>query len=141
MSIVCFVLGFLSCGAGLFWQLYFKKNEKYRGHAEARVVDIVTEPRRGQASLSEFHNRQAAVFEFYAGGKPIKVKDPADTYPCPYNRNERVRINYDPDAPEQFEIEERNRWREVASVIEILGVVCIAVGCILFLMYAGRVEI
>ncbi|MDO4322802.1 MAG: hypothetical protein Q4C61_09770 [Lachnospiraceae bacterium] len=141
ISCVLFALGFLCGAAGLFLKYYFQRNERYQGHAEARVVDIVAEPRKGLASLSEFHNRQAAVFEFYAGGRLIKVKDPADTYPCPYYLNQRIHISYDKEEPEHFYIEKKNHWKQLASGISMLGVVCIVAGCVLFLMYAARVTV
>lgn len=141
ISCIIFVVGFLCGGAGLFFRYYSQKNERYKGHADARVVDIVAEPRKGQASLSEFHNRQAAVFEFYADGRLIKVKDPADTYPCPYHLNQHIRVNYDVDEPEHFYIEGKNRWKQLASGISMLGVACIVTGCVLFFMYAARVTV
>lgn len=141
ISCVVLALGFICGGAGLFFRYYSRRNESYKGHAEARVVDIVAESRKGQASFSEFHNRQAAVFEFYAGGKLIKVKDPTDTYPCPYHLNQRIRINYDIDEPEHFYIEGKNRWEQLASAVSILGVTCIVAGCVLFLLYAARITV
>ncbi len=141
ISCVVFVLGFICGAAGLFLKYYSQKNENYKGHAEARVVDIIAEPRKGAASLSEFRNRQVAVFEFYAGGRLIKVKDPADTYPCPYHLNQRIRINYDIDEPEHFYIEGKNPWKHLASAVSMLGVACIVAGCVLFLMYAARITV
>ncbi len=141
ISCVVFVIGFVCGGAGLFLRYYSRRNENYKGHAEARVVDIVAEPRRGLAALSEFHDRQAAVFEFYAGGRLIKVKDSADTYPCPYYLNQRIRISYDIDEPEHFYIEGKKHWEQLASAVSILGVVCIVAGCALFLLYAARITV
>lgn len=138
MSCALLVLGALCAAAALFLRIYAQKDEVYRGHAEARVVDIVAERRTGDASLSEFRNRQAAVFEFYANGQLYKVRDPADTYPCPYYLNQRVRINYDEGHPERFEIARPGIWERLASVSNILGVCFILAGCVLYLVYAAR---
>lgn len=141
MSCVLFVLGFLCGAAGLFLRYLAGRKEQYSGHAEARVVDIVAEPRSGAASLSEFRNRQAAVFEFYADGQLVKVRDPADTYPCPYHQGQRLRVDYDPEQPEHFCIANQNRRSLLASAVSTLGVACIVAGCVAFLMYAGRVTL
>jgi hypothetical protein len=134
----CFLLifGFVFGGASFFLAHYAAQHEQYKGRAEARVVNIVAEPRTGEASLSEFRNRQVAVFEFFAGGQLYKVYDKADTYPCPYDLNQRVRIVYDPASPEDFCIEQKNLWRRLSHIANLLGVACLLAGCIAFFLYA-----
>lgn len=141
ISCVLFLLGFLFMAVGSIWRFLLQQDETFQGSAEARVVDIRTEPRTGEASLSEFRNRQAAVFEFYAGGRPVKVTDPSDAYPCPYRLNQRIRIRYDLQNPEHFYVEEKNRKKQLAGAAHTLGVGCIAGGCVLFFLYAGGVRI
>lgn len=139
-SCILMVLGVALAAIGTLLKYYGEQQERYPGRAEARVVDIVTEPRTGDASLSEFRNRQVAVFEFYAGGKLIKVTDPADTYPCPYFLHQKVKICYDPVKPEHFQLIGKNSWRLSGRCVHLLGILDMAAGCILFLMHAARIE-
>jgi hypothetical protein len=135
----CFLLvfGFAFGGVSLFLEHHAGRHDRYQSRAEARVVDIVAEPRTGKASLSEFRNRQVAVFEFFAQGQLIKVRDTADTYPCPYHLNQRIRIVYDPESPEDFCIEQKNLWRRLSRIANLLGVICVLAGCTAFFLYAG----
>ncbi len=141
ISLLFIFLGILLAGAGVLLKLLAQKNEVYKGRAEARVVDIVTEPRKGEASLSEFRNYQVAVFEFYAGGHLVKVRDSADTYPCPYYRGQKVRIAYDESAPEHFQIEDRNIFCPLGSAANMLSAGFILAGFLLFFLYASGVRI
>lgn len=139
----CFFLisGVVMIAAGMFLKLYGEQSEPLKGRAEARVVDIITVPRIGEASLSEFRNRQAAVFEFYAGGKLIKVTDPADTYPCPYVLHQKVNISYEPAEPGKFRVLEKNRWVNAGRIVYAAGILFICLGCTCFLLHASRVEL
>lgn len=141
ISLLFIFLGILLAGAGVLLKLLAQKNEVYKGRAEARVVDIVTEPRKGEASLSEFRNYQVAVFEFYAGGHLVKVRDSEDTYPCPYCRGQKVRIAYDESAPEHFQIEDRNIFCQLGSAANMLSAGFILAGFLLFFLYASGVRI
>ncbi len=140
-SCAALILGILCMAAGAVLSCLSKREEKYRGHAEARVVDIETERRFGEASLSEFRNCQVAVFEFFANGKLIKVRDDSNAYPCPYALNQRVRICYDPAHPERYEIETQGGRRRLGGILNVLGIVGLSAGCIFFLLYAARIEL
>jgi hypothetical protein len=134
-------MGFLCAAAAVFFRYHSQKNRAYRGHAEAKVVDILTEPRTGASSLSEFRNRQAAVFEFYAGGRLVKVKDTKDTYPCPYFLNQRVLIDYDTETPENFCIASRSIRKWIPDGFSFLSVCLIVAGCVTFCMYAAGIRL
>lgn len=138
-SCIVLVLGVFSAVAGAVLKYLSRKDEVYTGHAEARVVEILAERRTGAAAQSEFRNRQVAVFEFFAGGKPVKVRDTADTYPCPYFLNQRIRICYNPDNPEEYIVENRDGRGRLGSILSSLGVAEVFAGCILFLLYAVRI--
>lgn len=140
-SCVFLILGLACAVAGAVLKYYTQQGGIYKGRAEARVVDILIEPRTGMASLSEFRNRQAAVFEFYAEGHLIKVEDPADTYPCPYHLGQKIPVYYDIDEPEKFHIARKTKWEYLAGTAGILGVVLILAGCALFLFYASGIEV
>lgn len=139
----CFFLiaGVLMAVAGVCMKYYGEQIEPLKGRAEARVVDIITIPRTGDSTFSEFRNRQAAVFEFYAGGKLIKVTDPADTYPCHYQMHQKVNICYEPADPFDFHVMEKNRWIHIGRWLYISGMLFICFGCACFLMHASRIEL
>lgn len=137
---ILMILGAACAAIGMLLKYYGEQQEVYPGRAEARVVDIITEPRTGEASLSEFRHCQVAVFEFYAGGKLIKVKDPSNTYPCRYQLHQKVKICYNPLNPTQYRILSTNPWRNAGRLAYAAGSVMLVVGCALFLMHAARVE-
>lgn len=137
-SIVLMLLGVAAAGCSLWFQYLGNRKEPYHGHAEARVVEIAVVPREGKDSFSEYHNRLAAVFEFYADGRPVKVTDDSAVYPCPYHLNDRVQICYDPEDPQRYRIIRKNHWSGAAGRCRTLAVLCLLGGCSLFLLYAGR---
>jgi hypothetical protein len=141
LSFLFWGLAILLLAAAQLLRYALRQEERYPGHAEARVVDIRNEPRSQEAALSEFRNRQVAVFEYFADGKLVKVVDEADTYPCPYHMNQKVRICYNPDDPMEYEVEPYNRKRVWGSILHGLGLVFAFAGCILFLLYAAGISL
>lgn len=130
-SIVLLILGGLCFLAAQICNACSYRYLRYPSRAEARVIDIVAVPREGDAALSEYHNRLAAVFEFYADGRPIKVTDATETYPCPYRKNERVQICYDPNDPKRHEVIKKINGRYSQSSLTALVFCCClqAAGC------------
>lgn len=140
-SLILLVLGGCFAIVAVIMKQYGKRGERNLKHTEARVVDIVAEPRTGDFALSEFKNRQAAVFEFYAEGKLFKVTDKKDTYPCPYYLNQRVKIRYNPENPEEFSVVYTSKWDRASYGMNYLSIICVLFGCLFFLMHAARVEL
>ena len=138
-SIVFLILGGLCFLAAQICNACSYRYLRYPSRAEARVIDIVAVPREGNAALSEYHNRLAAVFEFYADGRPIKVIDATETYPCPYRKNERVQICYDPNDPKRHEVIKKDKWKILSQRFNRLGILLLLTGCGLFLFYAHSV--
>ena len=138
-SIVFLVLGGLCFLAAQICNACSYRYLRYPSRAEARVIDIVAVPREGNAALSEYHNRLAAVFEFYADGRPVKVTDATETYPCPYRKNERVQICYDPNDPKRHEVIKKDKWKILSKQFNRLGILLLLTGCGLFLFYARSV--
>lgn len=134
---VLIILGLITDIAGQILKSYDASKRTFEGYAEASVVDIVP-IKRDREVQSEFRNRQAAVFQFYADGKLIKVIDKDDTYPCPYRLHERVILSYDPDDPEHYRIIRDHKKHNFAIFLNILGVVIILAGVFVFLAYALR---
>ncbi|MCC8050548.1 MAG: DUF3592 domain-containing protein [Clostridiales bacterium] len=136
-GIVCIFLGLAADIAGLILKIYGERQRPYDGYTEAKVVDIIPIERERYAE-ARFRNRQAAVFEFFSDGKLIKLIDKEDIYPCPYQLGQRIRICYDRNDPEKYIVirNDKPRWR--ATALNILGMVLVLAGVLMFLMYAQR---
>ncbi len=138
LSCVLFILGGVFAAASLYVRYKIQKQERYQGHTEARVVDLVTENREGAFSLSQFGNRQAAVLEYYAEGKLYKVTDETDAYPCPFHLGQRLSICYNTENPKEYVIVRRDFWRCLRMVFAAGGILLVLAGCAVFLIYAQR---
>ncbi len=136
-SIVLWILGILIAAFGLIFRAYGRRDRPYSGYAEAEVVDIVPAS-RGAQTHSAFQNRQAAVFQFYADGKLIKITDDTDTYPCPYSLHQRVYISYSPDDPKRYAVLREEKTQYGGTALNIFGVFLIMIGCLCFFLYASR---
>lgn len=140
-SCILLILGLIFAAVTILLRYYASKETRHGRMTEARVVDIIPEERTGEAALSEFKNRQAAVFEFYAEGKLIKVTDKNDTYPSPFYMGQRLKICYNPEHPEEFFIVQVNKWSRIAFGMNYLSIICFVLGCLFFLMHASRVQL
>lgn len=140
-SFVCFLLAAAAAVISAVFRQWSRKNEKYHSHAEGRVVSIKTEPAERTGNRSEFHDRQFAVIEYIAEGKLVKVKSPETFYPCPYYVGQKFRLCYDRSDPQNFEICTEKKWRTCAALMYGTAIILTVFGCILFLMFAARVEI
>ncbi len=136
-SIVLLILGIVVAAAGFVLRIYGRRDRPYAGYAEAEVVEIVPAARDSSVH-SAFQNRQAAVFQFYADGKLIKITDDLDSYPCPYALHQRVRISYDPDNPNHFEPLNEERTQYGGTALNLVGVFLMVLGCVCFFLYASR---
>ncbi|MCD7882456.1 MAG: DUF3592 domain-containing protein [Lachnospiraceae bacterium] len=134
---VLVVLGLIADIAGLIVKTYSAYRRPYEGYTEAKVVDIISVERDRNAE-SRYRNRQAAVFQYFAEGKLVKVVDSEDAYPCPYKLGQRVRLCYDSENPEKYKVlrEEKMRYRSIA--LNVIGVILIMAGVLMFLAYAMR---
>ncbi|MCC8137479.1 MAG: DUF3592 domain-containing protein [Clostridiales bacterium] len=136
-GVICIVLGLAAYIAGLILKLYSTQKRPYAGCADARVVDIIPVERDRNAE-AQFRNRQAAVFEFFADGKLIKLVDKEDAYPCPYELGQHLRLCYDPGNPEEYTILRESKQYYQGIALNVLGVVLIVAGVLMFLRYALR---
>lgn len=138
-SIILMILGTGALVASALFGRRARRKRPYQKCAEARVVEIVGVPREGNhLPRTGFQNRLAAVLEFYADGRPVKVTDPSDRYPCPYRLNESVPICYNPADPQQFQIIRKNRYDYLAPAANAIGMLLLVAGVVLFLVYATR---
>lgn len=62
----------------------------------ARVVDV----ERGRDSNGSTY--YYPVFEYYAGGRMLRVKSSVGSSPCRYQTGEEIELFYDPEKPEKF---------------------------------------
>ncbi len=132
------VIGLLTVVAGIVLNTYNTvASRPYQGVTEAKVVEILS-MERDPNEAAEFRSMQAAVFEFYADGKLMKVVDKSAPYPCPYELNQRVTICYDPDYPVMFKVIHRENRRIFSIVLNIMGVILLLIGVFIFLRYAVR---
>ncbi len=136
-GIIFLVLGAVLTIAGYILKSYNSSQRPFEGIAEANVVEIIS-VEQDKNTETEFHNSQVAVFEFYAGGKPVKVRDKEGHYPCPYKLHQQVLISYNPDNPSVFCVLQKENKRYWATVLNILAVICILIGVLLFMRYALR---
>ena len=137
LSCVLFLFSAIFAAVSAFFRYKGQKHDVYGGHTEARVVDIVTEPRGGEFSLSQFGNRQAAVLEYFAGGKLYKVTDGTDAYPCPFHMNQRLSICYNTKNPKEYVIVYRDTWRRFGTLCACGAIFFVLAGCAVFFAYAS----
>ncbi len=134
---VLLIIGVVIAVVGIVLNTYSVSSRPYEGLTEGKVVDIVS-VERSPNEEAEFRNRQAAVFEFYANGKLMKVVDQNGTYPCPYELNQKVSISYDPEFPVRFRVIHEKRRSYLSVILNIVGVIFILGGVLLFMRYAVR---
>lgn len=137
-SCILLAFGALGMTGGAIWRALQERKDANLRFTVARVVEIINEPGMRKAVQSQFCNADIAVFEYYADGKLIKVRDKKETYPCPYQLNQSFKICYYPDKPEEFMFVERDTRKIMAVLLERAGIGFIILGCILFFIYVKR---
>ncbi len=140
-SFICFILSAVFAAVSAVCRHMEKSRRPYAKKTRGRVVHIITEPADGGKNRTEFHDRQYAVIEFFAQGRPTKVRSQASVYPCPYHIGQELDLCYDPDAPEHYRILTDRKWEILAALAYGLSLAMIAAGCALFLLFAGRYEL
>lgn len=140
-SCTCFILAAVFAVVSAVSRYFGKNNRAWHAFAEGRVVHIETEPADTLANRTEFHDRQYALIEFYAGGHLVKVRGPVSAYPCPYHIGQKLYLCYNPDDPNQYQIVTDRKWQVIAHIAYGVSIGLVAFGCILFLMFAARVEL
>lgn len=137
-SCVILLLGAVFAIVGMVLRYRWEQDEIYQGRAEAKVVEIRTEPYVPEHSLPQFRNRQIAVFQFIVGGNVITVDDNSDAFPCPYELNQKVKICYNKKNPEQYRLFSANFHAVFSRVVYDAGIAFICTGVALFFVYAVR---
>lgn len=135
----CFLIifGIILLCSGLGCQFYINYKEPLKGRAVARVVELLLQEPE-EKGIWPYKNCYYPVFEYYAEGKLHKVVYPEGAYPSPFRINQEIKLKYEKSDPLQYKIMERNTLKTAADALYISGVVCIAAGCIIFVIFALR---
>lgn len=135
----CFLIifGILLLGAGLGCQFYVNYKEPLKGRAVAKVVELLLQEPEEKGNWP-YKNCYYPVFEYYAEGKLHKVVYPEGAYPSPFRINQEIKLKYAKEDPLEYRIMEKNTLKMTADALYASGVVCIAAGCIIFVIFALR---
>ena len=112
----------------IFWRIQAVKNS-YTGLGEARVVSI--ERRYNSSSHSSYYFPQ---LEFMVEGKQYFLKSSVGTSDAKDQEGQQVMVRYNPDNPQQFQIEGDNAWKILKIVFLSLGSLFVVLAAVLFLV-------
>lgn len=112
----------------IFWRIQAVKNS-YTGLGEARVVSI--ERRYNSSSHSSYYFPQ---LELTVDGKQYFLKSSVGTSDIKYQEGQQVTVRYNPDNPQQFQIEGNNAWKILKIVFLSFGSLFVILAAILFLV-------
>lgn len=137
-SLFLIITGLLFLAGAVVCRLYQSYKEPGKERVTARVVDLILrEPKMGEASRP-YKNYYYPVFEYYAEGRLYKVVHPQGSYPSPYRINQEIKLCYDKDDPEKYEIAGSDTLILAANGFSAAGAVCLFAGCIVFVLFALR---
>ena len=136
----CFLIlfGILLLAGGTGCQFYLNYKETLKGRATARVVELLLKEPEQRDTKLPYKNCYFPVLEYYAEGKLYKVVYPVGAYPSPFRVNQEIRLKYNKADPMEYKIIEKSTLNLAASALYGVGVVCIAAGCIIFVIFALR---
>ena len=136
----CFliVVGILFLIVGIVCQLYQNYKEPFEGKTTARVVDLQLRETENRRQPMLYKNCYYPVFEYYAGGKLYKVTHPEGSYPSAFHVNQEVPLCYNQKDPLEYKMAENSKIKILAQALYAVGVLGIAVGCVIFLIFARR---
>ena len=138
LGIVLIILGAVSLLAGLLCRNYGNRRERYRGRAEATVVDIVADEPDARGKEMGIHDYFYPVFAFYANGRLIRERFPQGSNPCEFILNQKVKIQYKLSEPSVFRLKQKNSMERTAKLLHVVGMLLILAGGALFLLFANR---
>lgn len=137
-SWVCMVFGVLLAIGGRIAASYRRSQEPYKGRAEATVVEIVADEPDEKGKEAGIHDYYYPVIAYYAKGRLIKKTYPEGGNPCPFTINQKFNIYYDEEQPEKCKIARTDQLKKVSRTLYIVGYGMLALGGMLFLLYAAR---
>ena len=136
----CFLIvaGMLFLIGGFACWLYQNYKEPFEGKTTARVVDLLLQEPKIRRQPMLYKNYYYPVLEYYAEGKLYKVTHPEGSYPSAFRANQEVPICYNQTDPLEYKIADNSKIKILAQALYVIGVLGIAVGCIIFLIFARR---
>lgn len=135
---VLMLLGVICIFAGFLCRRYRNIHAKYKGRAEATVVEIVTGQPDDRGKERGIHDYFYPVFAYYAGGRLIRRKYRYGSNSCKFVLNQKVMIRYKFSNPSIFIIERENYLERRARILYYIGIGMILVGAFIFLLFANR---
>ena len=136
-SLFLLAAGMLVTGAGLVLSLLYKRRETMKGHAVARVVELILDA-NPLAKTDEYQNCFYPVFEFYAGGRLYKIRYEIGSLPSMFSVGQRVRIDFDPEDPSDFVIAEPGMRQYIPEIVAGAGLCLFLLGILIFFRFAVR---
>lgn len=137
-SWVCMVLGALLAVGGRIVASYRRTQEPYKGRTEATVVEIRADEPDEKGKEAGIHDYYYPVIAYYAGGRLIKKTYPEGGNPCPFVLNQKLHLYYDEKNPEKCRIARTDQLKKISRGLYFTGYGILALGGVLFLLYAGR---
>lgn len=136
----CFliILGMLLLAGGLGCRFYLGQRDSMKGRTVAKVVELLLQEPAQRERPMYYKNCYYPVFEYYAEGKLYKVTYPHGSYPSAFRINQEVKLCYNKENPQEYEIQGTNTLKIVSDALYGAGVVCILTGCIIFVIFALR---
>ena len=124
-------MGLLFLLIGIFLVKVFGRRRKTASMVTtARVVDV--ECRRDSGGSTYYY----PVFEYYAGGRMLRVVSTFGSSPCRYQTGEETELHYDPEKPEKFWCERDTKMMKllcgifmgIGGIFLVLGIVFMVTG-------------
>ena len=123
---------FLAIGVGMR-RSFVRKEERLRGRAEGRVVEVV---RREHHSSRGDSVSWYPIVEFEVDGRKVSLECDEGGRKRHYE-GQRVEVLYDPDDPATFRLEGASVTRLLGKIFLAVGIGCIAIGLISALVIAA----
>ena len=132
------LLGVIFIFLGFLCRRYRNIHAKYKGQAEATVVEIVAGHPDEKGRQEGVHNYFYPVFAYYADGVPIRKRYRYGSNPCKFVLNQKVNIRYKISNPSIFIIERGNYLERRAKILYYLGIFLVLSGTFIFILFANR---
>ena len=129
--------GMLLAAAGFVLSLVYKRRETFKGHAVARIVELILDV-NPLAKTDDYQNCFYPVFEFYTGGRLYKIRYPEGSLPSRFAVGQKVRIDFDPENPADFVIADTGMSQYLPEIIAGAGVLLFLLGILIFFRFAVR---
>ncbi len=136
-SLFLLATGMLLTAAGFILSQVYKRRETLKGHAAARVVELLLE-KNPLAKTDDYQNCFYPVLEFYTGGKLYKIRYPEGSLPSRFTVGQKVRIDFDPENPADFVIADAGMHQYLPEIIAGAGILLFLLGILIFLRFAVR---